>query len=199
MYREPQNTEITTICEPGFASLLMSYFKTYLTLDFAQWLYYDNIGRSTYCQKTRKSTTVNAEGAKLFYQLSKSIIDGSASGKQVETVLPCKRDTSLIFEYKPESDGQMMAYLSINKEDKTIRLRFPLHYIEEVDENGQTVTKVIQRGLGTFAKVMYGYLVNKVVSHTVDKLPDKFNEYQDYHKQVAEQKASLDAWNNNKY
>ena len=179
-----ENTEIATLYAPGFSYLRMSYFRTYLTLDFAQWLNRDNTGKDYYCKKTRESTTVNHVGAKGFYQLAKSIIDGSGAGKQVDIVLSCKRGADLIFEYKPESDGQMMAYLTINKDNLPIRLWFPLNQYDEINENGQKVTKVIQRGLGTFAKTMYGYLTRMDANQNLDKLPEGFNEYRDYNQQV---------------
>lgn len=182
-----ENIQIKTLYAPGFSSLAMSYFRTYLTLDFSLWLSMDSTGKSQYDKTNRLSTTVSHEGAKSFYQIAKSIIDGSDTDKQINTVFSCKRDTDLIFEYRPESDGQMMAYLTISKENKTIRFWFPTRQYDEVDEEGQTVTTVIQVGLGAFAKVMYGYLARTGAADGLDKLPENFNEYQNYSKQVSSQ------------
>ena len=194
-YHKSGNIGIGNICSPGFAYLELSYYKTRLTFDFAPWLSRDNTGRDYYCKRTRQSTTVDYDGAKLFYQIAKAIIDGSSADKQVETVLSCKRGAELIFEYKPENDGQMMAYLTISKNKKSIPFIFPLHQYYEVDEKGQRVTKVIQRGLGTFAKVMQGYLIDFCNDYSLNRLPEGFNEYQDYNKQVLNQQASLAMWN----
>ena len=176
------NIRIGTIAASGFSYLSMSYFRTYLTLNFVPWLNKDHLGKDNYCNKVHRSTTLNPEGALSFYRISKSIIDGSGSDKKVEFVLQCKNNADLIFEYDPDSDW---AHLTINKDGKSIKLRFPTHQHSETNEFGKNVTMVIQTGLGTFAKVLDGYLTRVGADDKPNKLPINFNEYQDYAKQVS--------------
>lgn len=149
------NTYIRTLYSPGFSFLMMSFFKTNLTLNFVPYLGKDNVGRSQYSKTEFLSTTVHYEGAVALYLASMPILDGNES--QVELVLPCSNNATLIFEYKLEQDNQMSAYLLINKNNGTMTFRFgTMQY--KVRENGQVITKVIQSGLGAFVKTLEAYL-----------------------------------------
>jgi len=180
-----ENTRIKTIPSPGFSCLMISLFRKYLTLNFVPWRETDHNGIDIYCRDVFRSTTLDLEGAASFYRIAKSIIDGSGSDKQVQIVLRCKRKADLVFEYKRESDGQMVAYLAINKEDLTIPFRFPIRQYNKFDEDGQKVTKIIQSGLGAFAKALDEYLTRNGADDKSNKLPVNFNEYQEYSKQVS--------------
>jgi hypothetical protein len=120
-----------------------------------------------------------------FYRIAKSIIDGSGADTPVKFILLCKRDAELTFVYKQEDGGQMAAYLVITKDDKDIGIRFPTTPYVEYGEDGQEVKKAIQSGLGTFAKVLDGYLSGFGADDKYNKLPANFDECQDYSKQVA--------------
>lgn len=149
------NTYIRTLYSPGFSLLTMSFFKTNLTLNFVPYLGKDNVGRSQYSKTQFLSTTVNYEGAAALYLAAMPILDGKES--QMELVLPCSNNVTLILEYKPDQDNQMGTYLLINKNNKTILLRFGTMQCR-VKENGQMVTKVIQSGVGAFVKILDAYL-----------------------------------------
>ena len=149
------NTYIRTLYSPGFSFLMMSFFKTNLTLNFVPYLGKDNVGRSQYSKTEFLSTTVNYEGAAALYMTAMPILDGNES--QVELVLPCSNDATLIFEYKLDQNNQMSAYLVIDKNNETIPFRFGTHQFR-AKENGQMVTKVLQSGLGAFTKTMEAYL-----------------------------------------
>jgi hypothetical protein len=75
--------------------------------------------------KTHLSTSVNPEGAAFFHIHATRILDGKYSEEQVEVVLPCNNGASLTFEYKPDENNQMSAYMTINKNNEAIRFRFP--------------------------------------------------------------------------
>lgn len=171
------NTYIRTLYAPEFSYVRMSFFKTNLTLNFVPYLGKDNIGRSQYSQTEFISTTVNYEGAAALYLAATSILDGNKN--QVELVLPCSNNVTLIFECKPDENNQMTACLVIDKNNGTIPHRFgTMQY--RVKENGQMVTKVIQSGLGVFAKTLDAYLtgigadlhLNKFSEDEINNLTD---------------------------
>lgn len=149
------NTYIRTLYSSGFSFLMMSFFKTNLTFNFAPYLGKDNVGRSQYSKTEFLSTTVNYEGAAALYMTAMPILEGNES--QMELVLPCSNQATLIFEYKLDQNNQMSAYLLINKNNSTMTFRFgTMQY--KVKENGQVITKVVQSGLGAFAETLDGYL-----------------------------------------
>jgi len=61
----------------------------------------------------------------------------------------------------------------INKNNESITFRFNIHKYE-VKENGQVVTKVIQTGLGVFAKILDGYLTGIGADRHLNKVPDNY-------------------------
>jgi len=151
---------------------MMSYFKTNLVLGFTPYIGKDNLGFDQYCKKSFHSTSINSEGAAFFYVQASRILDDRYSGEQVEVVLQCNNSASLTFEYKPDENNQMSAFMTINKNNETIRFRFKTtEYQENVD--GQCVTKYMHTGLGTFALVLGCYLAGKAASNYIDGLYDE--------------------------
>lgn len=164
------NTYIRTLYSEGFSFLMMSFFKTNLTLNFVPYLGKDNMGRSQYSKTEFLSTTVHYEGAAALYMTAMPILNGNES--QVELVLPCSNQATLIFEYKLNQNNQMGAYLLINKNNETIPFRFgTMQY--RVKENGQVITKVIQSGLGAFAETLDGYLTGIGADLHLNKLSEE--------------------------
>lgn len=171
-----KNTYIRTLYSPGFSSLMMSFFKTNLTLNFIPYLGKNNVGLSQYSKTEFLSTTVNYEGAAALYLAAMPILDGN--GSQMELVLPCSNNTVLILEHKPDQDNQMSTYLLISKNNRMIPLRFgTIQY--RVKENGQMVTKVIQSGLGGFVKTLEAYLTGIGANLHLNKLSEEDLEMQD--------------------
>jgi len=122
-----------------------------------------------------------------------SIITGENLNKEILAVLQCSNNATLTFEYKLDQNNQMRAYLVIAKNNEVYPFLFPIHQYQ-VKENGQTITKVIQSGLGVFAKTLDGYLTGIGADNHLSKLPENFNEYQDYYEQAP---AAL--WNNTQH
>lgn len=171
-----KNTYIRSLYSPGFSSLTMSFFRTNLTLNFVPYLGKDNVGLSQYSKTEFLSTTVNYEGAVALYLSAMPILDGN--GSQMELVLPCSNNATLILEYKPDQDNQMSIYLFINKNNRTIPLRFgTMQY--RTKENGQMVTKVIQSGLGAFTKTLDAYLSGIGADLNLNKLSEEELENQE--------------------
>ena len=174
MYNDdkPANIQIRTLYAPGYSSLMMSYFKTNLVLGFTPYIGKDNLGFSQYCKKTFFSTSINPEGAAFFYMQASRILDCRHSGEQVEVVLPCNNNTILTFEYKPDENNQMSAFMTINKNNVVTPFKFKTtEYQENVD--GQWVTKYMHTGLGTFALILGCYLAGKAANSHIGGLYDE--------------------------
>ena len=179
MYNDkPTNGQIRTIYAPGYSYLMLSYFRTNLTLNFVPYIGQDNTGKSEYCNNTHLSTSINHEGAAFFYLQATSILDGKDTGKQIETVLPCNNGTTLTFEYKPGENNQMNAYIAINKNNQTILFRFPTTEYQEIVD-GQTVTKVMQTGLGTFALILVCYIAGRAAIGSFDRYGEALERLQE--------------------
>jgi hypothetical protein len=102
--------------------------------------------------------------------------------KEIRAVLQCNK-ADLIFEYKPDRDSQMAAYLTIEKNNQSISFKFKTQQIQ-VQEHGQIVTRVIQSGLGAFAKTVEGYLTGIGADLHLSKLLDDFENSQDENQQA---------------
>jgi hypothetical protein len=176
------STVIRHFYAPGYSFIMMSYFNTHLSLRFHRYTGKDNVGLSQYDCKNGMTTTVNYEGAAYLYQVAMPILEDMNSEKVINAVLPCNK-AALIFEYKPEQDNYMAAYLTIEKNDQSIPFRFKTQQVK-VQQNGQMVTKVIQSGLGAFTKTVEGYLISIGADRHLSKLPENFETFQDENQQA---------------
>ena len=194
---KPTNIQIRTLYAPGFSSLMLSYFKTNLVLSFAPYIGKDNRGFDEYCKKSFLSTSINIEGAAFFYKQASRIIDCRHSEELVEIDFPCNKGASLIFEYKPDENNQMSAFLTINKNNQAIKFRFSTtEYQDNVD--GQWVTNIMQTGLVTFALILGCYLAGKAAnSHIGGFYSDALEMAQEQDRQEWEQEMFNAAKNNN--
>ena len=59
------------------------------------------------------TTTINYEGAAFLFQIALDILMGIDADKEVRAVLPCN-NTNITFEYRPDENYQMTAYLTLN-------------------------------------------------------------------------------------
>ena len=160
---EPKTRSIfvRTYYAPGLSSLTLKYFNVYLAFHFAPSLGMKNsLSLEDYCSKTSQSTSINHHGAGTLYLAIKKVLDESDSDKQVEVEIKCNKDAKLIFEYKPDGDNQMRAYLTIHKNSKVIPFKFATNEIQII-KNGEKVKKTLQSGLASFYKVVEGYLTIK--------------------------------------
>ena len=159
MYKnESANTHIKTFGSPGFSSLTMSYYLSYLILKFVPYIGKDKLGYDEYCKKTFLSTSINHEGALFLNTHCTSILIGKDSEKPIEAVLTCKSGASLLFEFKPDQNNLMDSYLTIKKNNETISFKFPTYQYQVWTPNGGMVTKVAHLDLGVFSKILEGYL-----------------------------------------
>jgi hypothetical protein len=177
------STFIRSFYAPGYSSITVSYFNTNLSLRFYRYSGKDNIGLAQYDLKNGMTTTVNYEAASYLYQAAMFILKDINPEKEIRAVLPCNK-AALIFEYKSDQGNQMAAYLTIDKNNQSISFKFKTHQAQ-VKENGQTVTKVVQSGLGAFAMTVEGYLIGIGADIHLSKFPDIFENSQDEDQQVS--------------
>ena len=153
------NTYIRGLYSEGFSSLTMSLYKSNLTFGFAPWLKTDNFGRGIYNNKEFQSVSINHEGAAVFYKLAHFVNNCEILDIQLKYVLPCNNDATLTFEFKPDENNQLVAYLVLNKNNVTIPFKFYTHQYEEI-RNGRNFKRIVQPSLGAFAMALKGYLTS---------------------------------------
>ena len=170
---------------------MMSFYNTNLSLCFCRYIGKNNAGLSQYDTNNLVTTTINYEGASLLYQIAISILNGKNSENEIKAVLQCN-NAALIFDYVSEG-SQMVAYLSIDKNNQSITFRFSTHTYQ-VKNDGQLITKVVQSALGAFAKTVEGYLTGVGADRHLAKMPDDTDE-----SQGDNQQKIYAAGNNNGY
>jgi len=176
---------------------MMSYFKTNLVLGFTPYIGKDNLGLSQYCNKSFQSTSINPERAAFLYMQASRILDCRHSGEQVEAVIPCNNGASLTFQYKPDENNQMSAFITINKNNVDIPFKFKTTEYQE-NVGGQWVKKYMHTGLGTFALILGCYLAGKAANSHIDELYNEALEMaHEQDRQEYEQEVFNATMNNN--
>ncbi|MDR1334534.1 MAG: hypothetical protein LBJ71_04935 [Holosporaceae bacterium] len=180
------NTVLRNFYAPGYSYITVAYFNTNLSLRFYRYIGKHNkngFDQDIYDLPNGMTTTVNYEGASYLHQAAMSILKDINSEKEIGAVLQCNK-AALILECKSDQGNQMAAYLVIEKNNQSIPFKFITHTVQ-VKENGQTVTKVVQSGLGAFAKTIEGYLIDIGASLHLSKLPDNFENSPDEDQQTS--------------
>jgi hypothetical protein len=154
-YYNTENTRLRAFYSPGYSAILTSLYKYNFVFNFTPYEGRDRSGLDQYSKTVFLSTSVNYNAAAFLYIAATLILDGKED--EIEAVLPCGVNTSLIFEYKPDENNQMTAWLAIDKNNRTIPFKFATHSFT-VRENGKPVTKIVQSGLGVLQKTLSGYL-----------------------------------------
>jgi hypothetical protein len=168
---------------PGYSSITLSFFNWNLSLRFYRYSGKNNDGSDRYDLKNGMTTTVNYENAYYLYQAAMFILEDINSEKEIRAVLQCN-NAALILEYKRGQDNQMAAYLTLEKNNQSIPFKFKTN-TAQVMESGQMVTKVIQSGLGAFAKTLEAYLTGAGISYHLNKMLDMHENSQDENQQVS--------------
>ena len=184
------STFIRTLYDVGNSYLMMSFYKYNLSFRIGRWIEKNNSGYSRNDDSKPLVTSVNYEGASLLYQVAMSIVNGLNTDKEVKVEVQCNNNTNLTFEYKPDQNNQMVAYLTIDKNNQSITFKFMVHTYK-TRKDGQVITNVTQSGLGVFAKVLDGYLAGIGADRHLIKLPDDADS-----PQGESQPASYTAGNN---
>lgn len=161
------NTYIKCLYSPGFSFVMLSFYKTNLSLGFTPWAGQDKNGSSNYDRNRFLSTTINDEHAASLYYLVTKIVEGTSLAP-VQCVISCNKDTTLTFEYNAEK-----ATLVIEKQKEKIVFEFRT-FVHKTKENGKIIEKVIQSGLIVFQQALTAYLTAIAAEHqrygSVDEL-----------------------------
>jgi len=118
-------------------------------------------------------TTVNWDGAFSLFKTAMDIIEGREAAQGVFLSISCASGATLILDRKPGQDNQMETLFVISKNNETIPFKFSTQSVQ-VKENNQMVTKIIECGLGTFAKTINGYLEGINSDRHLDKYTDDY-------------------------
>lgn len=173
--RTSTSTQIRNMYSDGMSYMNIKFFNTNLSFCLYPFISKDDVGRSTYDMKNGQQTTVNFEGAYALYQTSKDIISGKL--QEINLPVPCLAGATLTLERKLGQNGKLETIFSITKNNVNIPFRF--HTIEQqLKENGQIVTKVVEAGLGAFMKTLDGYLTGINADRHLDKLTEDFAKIQ---------------------
>jgi hypothetical protein len=162
------NTYYGTLVSKGYSLLTISGYMpvtrqlTQLVFDFSPWLGEESDLPKQYDKSNRLSTSVNPEGAAYFYMAAVSILRAPDSTERVQATLPCKNGASLEFNYTPDENNEMAAYIVITKNGRTIPHKFST-IPKRVMLNGQVVTQHVQADLALFAMTLFGYIVGQSV------------------------------------
>ena len=138
---------------------MMSYYKLNLVFNFNPYIGKNNVGFLQFDKKTFLSTSVNYEEAAFFYLTAMSILEGKNADKEISAVLP-RNNATLTFEYKPDQNNQIISF------------RFNIKTYQS-QENGRMVTKVVQAGLGVFAKTLESYLTGTGINNHLSKFTEE--------------------------
>lgn len=174
--RTQTSTQIRNFYSEGMSYLNMKFYNTNLSFQFYPFTGKDQNGRSTYDTKNGETTTVNFEGAFTLWKAAKDIIDGKVT--ETNLPIPCASGASLKLERKLNPNGQYDTILSISKNNRTIPFKFNVMQ-QQVKENNQIVTKVIESGLGAVMMTIEGYLTGINADRHLDKLTDDFAKLQE--------------------
>ena len=168
-YDSSFNTFIRSIVSPEYSKLVITMYetnKTNLIFKLIPWIGRDKRMVGQYCKKTFISTSIAIEGVVYFYQIAMSIVNGDNAGKPIKADLQCGNKATLTFEYKPNKDNQMEAYLIMSKNNITIPYKLVTKRCQVI-EKGQLVTKVTWSDLDILVNIMEEYLKKVGVDYSV--------------------------------
>lgn len=169
------STQIRNFYSEGISYLNIKFYNTNLSFKFSPFVSKDPGGISKYDLNNSQTTTVDYEGAYALYEVAEDIIKGKIT--ECNLPIPCAAGATLTIERKIGISGQMETIFSIQKNNVTIPFVFKT-INQQVKENGQFVTRVIECGLGAFKETIKGYLNGINSDRHLDKLTDDFAKSQ---------------------
>lgn len=170
------STQIRNFYSDEMSYLNIKFYNTNLSFQFYPFTGKDQNGRSMYDTNNGETTTVNFEGAYTLWQAAKDIIDGKVT--ETDLPIPCASGAELKLERNMGQNGQYETIFSISKNNRTIPFKFNI-MLQQVKENNQIVTKVIESGLGAVMKTIEGYLTGINSDRHLDKLTEDFAKLQE--------------------
>jgi hypothetical protein len=149
------NIPLGKLYSEGYSSLTMSLYKKNLIFKLNPYTRKSQKGKLIFDNDIYSSTSVKRSGAELFLDISRAILEGYA--EEIYEEFQCLGNAKLIFEFKPNKKGYMRAYLTIKKDDVTIKFKFGA-YERETHKGGKTVIETVQDDIGFFANILCDYL-----------------------------------------
>ena len=167
--RTTTSTQIRNLYSDGVSCMNMKFYNTNLGFHLYPYIGKDQNGRSTYDTKNGQQTTVSYDGAFALYQMCHQIIEGKIQ-EGIITV-PCV-GASITLERKLGLSGPETVF-SLTKNNVNIPFRFQTIQ-QQIKENGNVVTKIIESGVGAFMKTIEGYLTGVNADRHLDKLTEEY-------------------------
>jgi hypothetical protein len=177
-------TVIRSFFAPGYSTIMLSYYRGKLSLDFYPYTGKDDKGLDHYDYGSDITTTLNYETASGLYQAAMYIITDRYMEEEVKAVFKCKKAV-ITFECKSDPETRLAAYLTVEENDQSIPFRFKTH-LAQVEENGHIHTRVMQSGLIAFTKAIEGYLISMGYDPDLSQLPDNVENSPDEDQQVSD-------------
>lgn len=190
--RTQTSTQIRNMYSEGVSYMNIRFFNTNLAFHLYPFMGKDPNGRSQYNMQMGAQTTVNFEGAYALWKAGTDILDGRV--QEISLVIPCLNDASVAIN-RSQNNGVYETTFSITKGGNVIPFKFAtIPY--QVTENGVTVTKYMESGLGSFVKTIEGYLTGINADRHLNKLTDDFAKIQEQNNQSQPQNNSnQNNWN----
>ena len=177
------STFLRNLYSPGFSCILMSYYKSYLSLLFQPFERTDpQTGKDIY-SKRGLITTLSFSGAYGLWKACHSIIHNNV--KTLIYTMPCAYDATLTLEKKAPGE----VFVTLSKNNQSISHKFDSATASMKESNGVEAIEVIETGLGVFMKTIDSYLSHINAGAHLDKLGDDLQQYQETDQQEREQRA----------
>ena len=168
-YQQTTSTMCRNIYSQGISYINVKFYGTNLSFQFAP----ATPGGKGFDKSRSLMTTVNWETAFALYQVAMDIINGREAASGSTLVIPCASGASLCLDRKAGPSGQMETFFVIMKNNDSIPFLFTTHTVQ-VKEGSQFVAKVVESGLGMFAKMLEGYLTGINSDRHLDKMTEDY-------------------------
>jgi len=166
------STQVRNFYSDGMSYINIKFYKMLLSFNFVPFVSKDTTGKSTYNPEAGMLTTVNWEGAYALYKTAMDIIENKVVSANI--VVPCNQGTTLTLESKDPSNTTFI----ITKNGGSIPFKFATQTRQDKDSGGNSVTTIIQTGLGAFASTLKGYLEGINADRHLDKLTEDYAKSQ---------------------
>lgn len=177
--KQATTTLIRTIYSEAQSYIVIKFYNTSLAFQFVPFQRKDETGKNIFDSTKAQSTTISQDSAYSIYQFGTDILNG----KIQEGVLQLTGNNSIITLERKFSPNGFETIISLSKNGQTIPFKFATNSVS-VKENGVFKQTQIDSGLGSFTKMIEGYLSGINSDRHLNKLTD------DYVKSLEEQKPT---------
>ena len=167
--KQATTTLIRTIYSDGFSYVVIKFYNTNLAFQFVPFQRKDETGKNIYDQTKAQSTTITQDSAYALFKFGTDLLEGKIQEGQISV----NGNQSTITIEKKFGPTGLETVLSITKNGQVIPFKFTTQ-TAVVKENGQSVQKFIDSGLGSFTKMLEGYLTGINSDRHLNKLTDDY-------------------------